>query len=580
MKMLDRVKYILNLIRLLFKYSKLIFLCPIFSILAAFAELIAMVVIVPLSELATSGKLNSNDYVLKVFVNFGVPPTMKNLFSCMVIFLIIRLVALSINQGFTVFISKKFHAYLSATAFYNIINFTTLSEVRKKSIGHYMALAGDEAFKVSEILVSINKLFSIILLGGLYFLAIFYLSPSCSLFLILFLIISGALMTKAFKLSGKLGELKFEQSKKANSIFIDALNGLATVRSFSAEKYITKQYSNNISAYTNTLFKIDYFNILIKFIPIATVLLVFSIFLLSSYSYVIESNKINFPIFITLTLFIMRFLPVVGQLINIYIQIISDTKASQDISEALNISDLVSHKNTVSFDKCVHSISFDNVSYGYNKKDLILNNFNYTFFKGKSYALIGASGIGKSTLLKLLIGLIPLSSGDIKINKCSINTLSLSLLRRKIIYLEQDTVILNDTIKNNLLFGSANVEKQIYDAIIAAQCVEFIETFPDGYEHKVSYQGSNLSGGQKQRIGLARAIIRNPDVLLLDEATSALDLKTKDRVIRNILDLYKNKIVIFVSHDPDIRNYVDEVIDFEKNNKSDFSIIQELNINA
>ena len=568
--MMVRIKYILELIRISFRHSKFFLLCPLFSIFSAFSELIAMIVIVPLTELATTGKLNSDDYVIKNFSYFDIVPTMKNLFICMIFFLSIRMIALAVNQGFTVFLSKRFHAYLSSTAFSNIINFIPLGEIRKKSIGHYMSLAGDEAFRVSEILVSVNKFITIVLLGGLYFLAIAYLSVTFSLYLIFFLVISGFLMVGAFKASAKLGLLKFDQAKKASSIFIDGLNGLASVRSFSAEKYITNAYANNISQYTMTLFKIDYVNILIKFIPVAIALLILSAFLLTPYANFIDTSKLNFPIFITLTLFVMRFLPVVAQLINIFIQIISDTKASQNISEVLNISNCESNNKIAFFDKEIYSLSFNNVSYSYNHVDFILKNFNYNFVKGKSYALVGISGIGKSTLLKLLIGLIPIASGEIKINQISINKLSLSLLRSKIIYLEQDPIILNDTIRNNILFGSVNDEKQIYHAADIAQCNEFIEKFSEGYEHIIHYQGTNLSGGQKQRIGLARAILRNPDVLLLDEATSALDLKTKDIIIHNILNAYKDKIIIFVSHDADIKKYVDEIIDFEHCHQSKY----------
>ena len=319
--MINRVKYIWSLIKIAYAHSKLIILCPIFSCIAIFSELIAMIVIVPLSELAMSAKLNSNDHVVKMFISFDLNPSMKNLFFCMIIFLSFRLVALSANQGFTVYLGKKFHAYVSSVSFFNVINYVPLSEIRKKSIGHYMSLAGDEAFKVSEILVSVNKLITIVILGSFYFLAIAYLSFTFSVCLVLFLIFSGLLMMGAFKASSRLGHLKFDQAKKASSILMDGFNGLATVRSFSAESYISNAYANNISSYTSTLFKIDYLNTLIKFIPIAIVLLSLSIYFLTPYSDLIEGSDINFPIFITLTLFVMRFLPVIAQLINIFIHI-------------------------------------------------------------------------------------------------------------------------------------------------------------------------------------------------------------------------------------------------------------------
>jgi len=135
------------------------------------------------------------------------------------------------------------------------------------------------------------------------------------------------------------------------------------------------------------------------------------------------------------------------------------------------------------------------------------------------------------------------------------------ILREQVLLLGQRPTIFNDTVYKNICFGLQASQSQVERACGLASLDEFVSELPKGLETMISYQGSNLSGGQCQRIGLARALLRQPQVLLLDESTSALDRATRDKVVKSIVDEYRDRIVVFSTHDLDIAGKVDEVIE-------------------
>jgi ABC-type multidrug transport system fused ATPase/permease subunit len=193
-----------------------------------------------------------------------------------------------------------------------------------------------------------------------------------------------------------------------------------------------------------------------------------------------------------------------------------------------------------------------------------LEHFSAVFERGKAYAIVGESGAGKSTLLDLLLGFYRPDSGSIYLNERDITTISLKDLRSRIVLLGQETMIFNDTIARNITYGYDASAERVRQAAQTATIDEVIQTLPQGYDTILQYRGTNLSGGQRQRIGIARALLRKPDVLLFDESMSALDPTTKDTLLDTIIATNRDKIIIFVSHDPAIREKVDEVIEMVK----------------
>ncbi|WOO34794.1 ABC transporter ATP-binding protein [Anaerocolumna sp. AGMB13020] len=194
-------------------------------------------------------------------------------------------------------------------------------------------------------------------------------------------------------------------------------------------------------------------------------------------------------------------------------------------------------------------ILLENVRFLYNGQDTLINNITLNIYKGSAVALTGVSGAGKSTIIKLLMGFYPLSSGNIYINNKSIDALSLKALRNQIAYVPQDAYLFNGTIEENIRYGKINATtEEIAEAAKKANAHHFIMKMPDAYDTMVGESGKKLSGGQRQCISIARAILKDAPILLLDEATSALDSNSEELVQKGLADVFKNKTALVVAH--------------------------------
>ena len=198
----------------------------------------------------------------------------------------------------------------------------------------------------------------------------------------------------------------------------------------------------------------------------------------------------------------------------------------------------------------IEKIEFKNVSFAYNKGGKpVLENLNLVISGNDKIGVMGASGIGKSTIIRLLLRFWDVTSGEILINGINIKDISLYSLRSHIALLEQDTFIFNDTIAGNIAFGKPEATlDQIKVAAKRAGLAEFIKTLPNKYDTDMGELGSRLSGGERQRVGIARVMLTNPDMLVMDEPTSALDIINEKGLLKTLDEEYKDKMIMIVSH--------------------------------
>ena len=194
-------------------------------------------------------------------------------------------------------------------------------------------------------------------------------------------------------------------------------------------------------------------------------------------------------------------------------------------------------------------IEYKNVNFGYRGREEILNNINIKINKGDKVAIIGESGSGKSTIVKLLMRFFYTNSGEIKIGNENVKDISTYALRNAEVLMSQETYLFNETIEDNIKLAKLDATREeVIEAAKKASIHEFIETLPKGYETKVGELGGNLSSGEKQRIGLARAFLRNADIMILDEPTSNLDTLNEGAILKSIREHCDDKTVILITH--------------------------------
>lgn len=210
-------------------------------------------------------------------------------------------------------------------------------------------------------------------------------------------------------------------------------------------------------------------------------------------------------------------------------------------------------------------ISFENVEYAYNDKQDIFNNLSLNIKAGEKIGLVGHSGSGKSTFIKLIARYYDVRNGAIKIDGCDIRDITQESLRKNIATIPQDVCLFNRSLKENIRYGKTNAtDAEIVKAAKKAFADDFIKDMPNGYETIVGERGVVLSGGERQRIAIARAILKNAPILIFDEATSALDSKSEQHIQKSLAALMKNKTVIAIAHRLSTLREMDRILVFSK----------------
>ncbi|WP_254536925.1 ABC transporter ATP-binding protein [Halomarina litorea] len=194
-------------------------------------------------------------------------------------------------------------------------------------------------------------------------------------------------------------------------------------------------------------------------------------------------------------------------------------------------------------------VVYDDVTFGYDEGETIVEDVSFTVEGGETLALVGPTGAGKSTVLKLLLRMYDVDEGTIEIDGQDLRDVTIPSLRRRIGYVSQDTFLFYGTVAENIAYGTFDAdEESIVEAAKAAEAHEFIENLPEGYDTEVGERGVKLSGGQRQRISIARAILKDPDILVLDEATSDVDTETEMLIQRSLDRLTEDRTTFSIAH--------------------------------
>jgi subfamily B ATP-binding cassette protein MsbA len=394
---------------------------------------------------------------------------------------------------------------------------------------------------------------------------------SWKLTLIAFLLlpIAGIIIGKIGKSLKKTSTAEKEKTGIIMSIMDEALGGLRIIKAFNAEKKIKSNFEKENDAYTSIMVKayrrVDLSSPMSEFLGVS----VFVAILYAGGNMVLgESHSMNGAVFITYLALFSQLIAPAKSFTTAYYNVQKGMASAERINKILlaevTIKDPVNHKVLTHFTK---EIEYKNVCFAYREAEVgwVLNNINIKIEKGKTIALVGQSGSGKTTMADMLPRFYDPSQGEILIDGVSIKDVKLSDLRALMGIVTQESILFNDTIYNNIALGIDNVtEEQVIEAAKIANAHEFISQMQQGYQTNIGDRGGKLSGGQRQRISIARAILKNPPILILDEATSALDTES-ERLVQDALNkLMKNRTSVIIAHRLSTIQHADEIIVLQK----------------
>ncbi|MDO6760073.1 ABC transporter ATP-binding protein [Tamlana sp. 2_MG-2023] len=393
----------------------------------------------------------------------------------------------------------------------------------------------------------------------------FTLSAKLTIFVFIFIPVAGLIISRIGKsLKQKSGQVQAEQGVFISTLE-ETLSGLKVIKGFNAEGKFNKRFqesTNRFYHYSNTLLnRQNLASPTSEFLGIVTI----AALLWYGGSMVLIEKTLTGGAFITYMALAYQILTPAKAISKASYKVKAGNAAADRVLEVLHTeSPLQDKPNAIVKKDFTTSIDINNVSFKY-EDDLVLKNFSIQVPKGKTVALVGQSGSGKSTIANLVTRFYDVNSGNITIDGTDIRDLTKHSLRDLMGLVTQDSILFNESIKNNLLIGrDSATEAEIIDALKIANAWEFVKDLPKGIETNIGDSGNKLSGGQKQRLSIARAVLKNPPIMILDEATSALDTES-ERLVQDALDnMMKNRTSIVIAHRLSTIQKADEIIVLSK----------------
>ena len=334
------------------------------------------------------------------------------------------------------------------------------------------------------------------------------------------------------------------------SMAVEFINGIRTVKASATQEFERQKFHRATEQLTQARTQVYARAELIK--PLAesvsgTILIAI---VTASFMIFVVSGELKAASLLTFMFVLFRMMPLVSQVNGMRGKMSTYQGTLNNIKELLRTDDKTYLENgNIQFAGLRESIDFLNVGFGYNPNELVLQEINLSIQKGKTTALVGASGAGKTTLVDLIPRFYDPTKGKILIDGTDLRDLEINSLRHRMAIVSQDTFIFNASIRDNIAYGLGEIsEKKIQETAYLANAWEFIQEMPEGLDTKLGDRGVRLSGGQRQRIAIARALLRHPEILILDEATSALDSVTEKLIQESLERLSAGRTVIAIAH--------------------------------
>lgn len=371
--------------------------------------------------------------------------------------------------------------------------------------------------------------------------------------------IGSSLRRRSKRVQEKLSEIL--------SVINETIYGAKIIRSFKAEKYRNEVFRQENDKHYGLLMKTSITSELASPITEFLTILAGVVIIWFGGREILIYNTLKPEEFLGFLFILFQLVVPIKNLSTVSNRIQESAASGQRIFEILDYPVEVNESvNAVPFSSFRDSIEVKNASFYYDKDNYILKDINLKINKSEILAVVGPSGSGKSTFVDLIARFYDVTSGEILIDGINIKDIKIEDFRSLIGIVPQETILFNDTVRNNIVFGLENVtDEQLMHAAKNANALEFIDNLQNGFESVVGERGLKLSGGQKQRIAIARALLRNPQILILDEATSSLDTESESIVQTAIDNLMVNRTSIVIAHRLSTIKNADKIIVIDDN---------------
>ena len=444
-------------------------------------------------------------------------------------------------------ISQDIEHSLRTETFENVLSLD-MKYFENKSSGRLMAILNDDVNQLERFLdTGANKLLqtatTVIVIGGTFL----YISPLIATFAFIPIPI---IIFGSFKFTSTIAS-RYERIRESietlNSNLSNSISGILNVKSFTRES----KELERIETSSNEVKSANYHAIKLSaaFIPIIRVAILFGFtatLLIGGFLALDGEIKVaTYSVLLFITQRLLWPLTELGDTFDLYQRAMASFNR---IFSLKNESSEIGNGN-IEFKKLENKIELKDVSFSYVDNFNVLNNVDLTIETGQTTAIVGSTGSGKSTLIKLLLRLYEINNGSISYDSNNLKDIELSSLREKVGLVSQDVFLFEGTVIENIAYGDLNAsESDVWNAAQKSEADEFINNLPQKEKTIVGERGQKLSGGQRQRISIARAILKNPEILILDEATSALDLETEAKILNTLKKINKNVTILMIAH--------------------------------
>lgn len=433
---------------------------------------------------------------------------------------------------------------------YNHIQSLDMNYFENQSSGNLLSILNDDINQLERFLNGganelVQFITTMVAVGGLYLCAV----PSIAWLVLVpmpfvfwgSLYFQKALATRYAAMRDSVGLM--------NSVLANNLSGIATIKSYVTEEYETARIQRVSEAYRDR--NREVITVSAAFIPVIRMIIVigFSGILLGAGQLTLDGS-LNVGLYSILIFMSQRLLwPLtrLGETLDQYQRAMASTAR---VSQLLNTQPTFrEHGADINPETVSGAIEFRNVSFGYSPAQTVLNNLSFTIVPGTTVAFVGATGAGKSTIVKLLLRFYAPSQGAIYLDGRDLGNISAKSLRRAVGYVSQDSYLFHGSIGENISYGSFDKTlDDINEAAQQAESYDFISELPKGLDTIIGERGQKLSGGQRQRVSIARALIKKPPIFILDEATSAVDNETEAAIQRSLETITKARTTIIIAH--------------------------------